>query len=286
MSKWKMMMGGLALFGLAACAGMQMPTGGVWGPGYQEEGGSSSAGSGVAVPGPNAQAMSYGEFEQLKVSVEEANMSNQKIDVIVNASQSAYFSAAQVGELVVMLDMKNDRVRVVEAVAERILDLNNPNPIVTKLTFADEKSDVQNIMSEALAARQAEEARLAEEARVAEQRRAEEEAQRAEEARIAEQERQQQAAQQPQGTTDNSGSNSNFSSDSSSSSSSSAYCCLGDKYNECDNAAAAGACMGFGKCIFDCMVSGGSSCDSKCADEYPLIQQCRAVAANDHMCRN
>lgn len=285
MSRLKLIMGGLTLVGLAACSGMQMPNmgagGGVWGSGFEEEGGTSQA-SGVSVPGPNAQAMSYAEFEQLKAYVEEANMSNQKIDVVVNASQSAYFSASQVGELVVMIDMKNDRVRLVEAIAERILDLNNPNPIVTKLTFADEKSDVQSIMSTALAARQQEEARLAEQARIAEQKRAEEEAKAAEEARIAEQERQQQAAEQSQ--TSQSGSSS-MTSGSSSSSSSSAYCCLGDKYNECDSAAAAGSCIGFGKCIFDCMVAGGSSCDSKCADEYPLIQQCRAVAANDHMCR-
>ena len=172
--------------------------------------------------------------------------------------------------------MKDQRVKLVEAIADRILDLENAGAVTSKLTFADERSDVESIMSDARVTRANEEARLAEQERIAEEKRVAEAAKAAEEAKAADEAR---AKQQADTTPSTSSTNTQTSS------SNSSYCCLNGKYNACDSAAAAGACMGWGKCFFDCQMDGGSSCDQKCADEYPLISECRADASRDNQCK-
>lgn len=270
-----------ALLGIAACGSMKMPEMGQGIFGETSAQAASSGGSGVAVPDAGAQPMSQNQFQNLKTQVADEAMTTNKIAAVENAGRSAWFSAAQVGELATMIDMKGDRVRLVETVAERILDLNNPGAITTQLTFADERSSVETIMGDALAARQKEEARLAEAARLAEEKRVAEEQRRAEEQRAAdEQARRDQAAQQSSNSSQTSSQTS-----SQSSSSSSAYCCLGEKYNACDSGPAAAACVGWGQCTVKCMMSGKSGCDAECTDQYPAIRGCQADASKDHLCR-
>lgn len=263
-----------ALVGLAACGSMpNMNTQGLWG-GDSATQAAASGGSGVSVPDPGTQPMSSGEFEALKSQVADAAMSQKKLSTVEEAGQTAWFSAAQVGELATMIDMKGDRIRLVESVAERILDLNNPGAITSQLTFADERSSVESIMADALSARQQEETRLAEAARVAEEQRIAEEQAR----------RDQEAAQAQQSSEPSQSSSQSSQTSSQSSSSSSAYCCLGQKYNACDSGTAAAACMGWGQCTMRCMMNNESGCDTKCTDEYPAIRGCQADASKDHLC--
>jgi len=266
-----------ALIGLAACGSMQMPnmsTQGLWGDDSSAQS-AESGGSGISVPDPGSQPMSQSQFQILKSQVADAAMSQKKLSTVAEAGQSAWFSAAQVGELATMIDMKADRVRLVESVAARILDLDNPGALTSQLTFADERSSVEGIMANALAARQQEQARIAEanriaeENRAAERRAAEEQAQRDHEAAQAHQ------SSEPIQSSQTS---------SQSSSSSSSYCCLGQKYNACDSGTAAAACLGWGQCTMRCMMNGGSNCDTKCTNDYPAIRGCQADASKDHLC--
>jgi len=43
--------------------------------------------------------------------------------------------------------------------------------------------------------------------------------------------------------------------------------------------------MGWSTCFFECTVDGGSNCQEKCADDYPLIRQCQADASKDNLCK-
>ena len=90
--------------------------------------------------------------------------------------------------------MKDQRVKLVEAIADRILDLENAGAVTSKLTFADERSDVESIMSDARVTRANEEARLAEQERIAEEKRVAEAAKAAEEAKAADEARAKQQA--------------------------------------------------------------------------------------------
>ncbi|MEZ4461362.1 MAG: DUF4476 domain-containing protein [bacterium] len=268
--------GAFALVGAAACGSFKMPEG--YGASGLLTGGpddtstdTQSQSSSVNVPPNNAQPMDSAQFESLKAQVSDAGMSSKKISLVEEAGRSSYFSAAQVGELVALLDMKDQRVKLVETIADRILDLENSGAVTSRLTFDDERSDVESIMSDARVARAKEADRLAEQQRIAEEKRAAEAARAAEEAKAADEARSTQQADTTTTTTQTSNS--------------SAYCCLNGKYNSCDSGAAAGACMGWGKCFFDCQMDGGSACDQKCADEYPLINQCRADASRDDQCK-
>lgn len=216
--------------------------------------------SSVPLPPPGAMAMTHSAFSNLRRQVDDAHMSRDKIGVISTASASNYFTASQVAELVGMVDMASDRVTVVETTVHRILDLENSHVILDALTFGSERSDVEAILQPVAQERERERARLAEEER------------RREEARRAEQERQR--AQRSDSSQ----------SQSSGGGSGSYRCCLGGRYNECDNAAAAGSCVSYGMCIFGCMMGGDASCEDDCLAENPLIRQCRAVPSNDHLC--
>lgn len=263
-----------ALIAIAACGSMPKfaSGGGVWGNSATQGAQASQGGSGVAIPNANAQAMSSAEFQALKTRVSDEGMTSNKIAAVEEASTSAWFSASQVGELTTMIDMKGDRVRLVEAVADRILDLENTGAVTSQLTFADERSSVESAMNDALAARRAEESRIAKEERIAEEQRLAEEERAAAERRAA----QNQAAQDQTSTP---------SSSSQSSAESSAYCCLGEKYNTCESGTGVAACMGWGQCFFKCTMNNQSDCTATCTDKYPAIKQCRADASKDHLCR-
>ncbi len=275
-----------ALIGVAACGSFQMPESMKMDGMFSEDAAGSSATSqtsatGVELPPKNAQPMSSSEFEGLRARVADEGMSSNKIQVVEDAGRSSYFSAAQVGELAALLAMKGDRVKLVEAVAVRILDLNNPDAITSMLTFADERSDVESIMSKALAARGKEQARVAEAARVAEEKRIADDARIAEEQRVSEENRRAEEAERAQTAT----STTSTSTSKESSSSDSAYCCINGSYNSCDSAAAAGSCAGWGMCFFECQMDGKGNCDEKCAEKYPLIRECRAEPSKDSSCK-
>ena len=256
-----------ALFiGVSACSGGSFVT---MGDLFQsdDEGGTSAQSQAVHLPPDGATAMSASAFSDLKSQVDDAHMSSDKLGVISTASASNYFTASQVAQLVEMLDMADDRVTVVETTGHRILDLENSHVILNTLTFDQERRSAEDILQGIAQARDQERARIAEE----ERKRQEEQARIAEEERQRAQEQSHAADEEPQQAQ-------------SSSSDSSAYCCLGGSYNECDNAAAAGACVNYGMCIFGCMMGGDPTCEDDCFDENPRVEQCRAVPSKDHLC--
>jgi hypothetical protein len=277
---WTMLVLGGAL-GVSACGdlskfgivGLQGPPGFMGGPGQP---GDASGGASTDVPPAGAQPMSSSAFDTLMADVKKENFSSKQIAAIEQAAGSNYFSAAQVGELTTLLTAGSDRKRVVEICASRILDLDNPSALTQKLSFDGEKKEAEAILRDALAKRQTAQAKLDEEKK-------KREAEAAEKAKAAAA-----AANQGSGSSgsgsDGSGSSSSASSGSSSSSSS-ASCCLGDKFNACDDGAAASACMSWGMCLFDCMSSGKSGCEDSCTQKHPGIQRCRADASRDAQCR-
>jgi hypothetical protein len=263
--------------------GLQGPPGFFGAPG---ESGGAAGGTRADVPPDGAQPMSGSAFESLMAKVKDEKFSSNQLTAIEGAAGSNYFSAAQVGELTTLLTAASDRKRVVEICAARIIDLENSSSLTAKLTFDSEKKDAEVVLSDALAKRNEAKAQIAEEKRKAE---AEAQAQR---------EKDQAAAASAASASGSSGSGSSGSSSSgsgssgssssgssSSGSSSSASCCLGDKFNACDDAAAASACMSWGMCLFNCMSSGKSGCEDSCTEKNPGIQRCRADASRDAQCK-
>ncbi len=219
----------------------------------------------VSVPSEEATAMSDAAFSDLTRQVEDANMSSDKLGVISTAAASNYFRAYQVEQLVGMLDMSGDRVEVVETTAHRILDLENSHMILDALTFAQERSEAEEILQNVAEERDRERARMAEEE-------SERERSRTASAGDSVRDRALRSDTSDTSQTESSGGDS------------SAYCCLGGAYNECDGARAARACVNYGMCIFDCMMGGGPGCEDDCLDEYPRVEQCRAVPSKNHLC--
>jgi hypothetical protein len=230
------------------------------GPGQS---GDATGSASADVPSDGAQAMSGSAFESLMAKVKKEKFSSNQLTAIEGAAGSNYFTASQVGELTTLLTAASDRKRVVEICAARILDLDNASALTAKLSFDSEKRDAEAVLSAALAKRNEAKAKLAEERRKAEAQ--------------AKREREQ-AAAAANGGSSGSGS-------SGSGSSGGASCCLGDKFNTCDDAAAASACLSWGMCLFDCMSSGKSGCEDSCTEKNPGIQRCRADASRDAQCR-
>ena len=244
--------------------GIQGPSG-LFGVTEHPEG--NPAGGALAnVPPADAQPMSGAAFDALKAEIEKESFSSKQVATVERAAGSNYFTAAQVGELTTFMKSPGDRKRIIELCADRILDLDDTSALTQKLTFAGERDEAEVLLRNALA------------------KRSEAQAQHAEEQRKAEEQRSAEASAGNQ--TGNSGSgNSGSSTSSSSSSSSSASCCLGERFNACDDGAAAAACGSWGMCLFRCMSSGQSRCEATCTERHPDVQRCRHDPSKDHTCK-
>ena len=210
-------------------------------------------------------AMSVTAFDDLKRQVSDASFSSDQLDLISQVATTNYFTSAQVGELVGLIDMSDDRVTVVEITSDRIVDMENSYVIPEYMTYSSEQEDARAILRRT-SELQAEKREAVEEQRAEEQRAAE---RRAEEQRAAEEEEEESGTRRRDRLTGRSSSSS--SQQESSEESSTMTCCINNDFYSCPDSSSARRCFPpqLGRCMTSCMMGGSMNCEMDCLDEYP-----------------
>jgi hypothetical protein len=87
------------------------------------------------------------DFAALLDAVREESFSSDKLGLIRSAVDGgAFFSCAQVGDLVDALDMSSDKVEVVQLTRTRIVDPKNGFTLQKRFTFSADKEKVRALM--------------------------------------------------------------------------------------------------------------------------------------------
>lgn len=91
--------------------------------------------------------MAAGDFAALLAAVHEEDFSSDKLGVIRQAVDGgAWFTCAQVGQLVDQLDMGDDKVQVVALTRSRLVDPANGFSLQKKFTFSSDKEKVRRLL--------------------------------------------------------------------------------------------------------------------------------------------
>lgn len=101
----------------------------------------------VVVAQPVAAGMPPSDFAALLSAVQDEDFSSDKLGVIRSAVDGgAFFSCAQVGQLVDALDMSSDKVEVVQLTRGRLVDPNNGFTLLKRFTFSSDKEKVRSLL--------------------------------------------------------------------------------------------------------------------------------------------
>lgn len=101
----------------------------------------------VQQPQAIAAGMPGPDFAALLAAVEEEGFSSDKLGVIRQAVDGgAWFTCAQVGQLVDLLAMGDDKVQVVSLTRARLVDPNNGFTLTKKFSFSSDKEKVRRLL--------------------------------------------------------------------------------------------------------------------------------------------
>ena len=92
------------------------------------------------------RAMRDKDFEMMAGIVKNASFDDNKIDVIRVACIGSYFSSKQCAKLLSLMSFDNDRVKALEIIAPRLVDMNNIDDIVKKFSFSSSKDKAVSIL--------------------------------------------------------------------------------------------------------------------------------------------
>ncbi len=99
-----------------------------------------------AAAGP--MPMDPGTFAQLEASINAEPFPQNKIGVLRTAAQGAYFTCAQVGQLVDLYAFPDDKVRVVALTRSGLVDPQNAFLLYGHFAFPNDKERVRRILSQ------------------------------------------------------------------------------------------------------------------------------------------
>ena len=92
------------------------------------------------------RAMRDKDFDTMASIVKKASFDDNKIDVIRVACIGSYFSSKQCAKLLSLMSFDNDRVKALEIIAPRLVDMNNIDDIVKKFSFSSSKDKAVSIL--------------------------------------------------------------------------------------------------------------------------------------------
>ena len=92
------------------------------------------------------RAMRDKDFDTMVSIVKKASFDDNKIDVIRVACIGSYFSSKQCAKLLSLMSFDNDRVKALEIIAPRLVDMNNIDDIVKKFSFSSNKDKAVSIL--------------------------------------------------------------------------------------------------------------------------------------------
>jgi hypothetical protein len=78
--------------------------------------------------------------------VKDASFENKKLDVIRVACIGSYFSSRQCAQLLSLLSFDENKVKALEIIAPRMVDMNNVDDIVKKFSFSSSKDKAVSIL--------------------------------------------------------------------------------------------------------------------------------------------
>ena len=92
------------------------------------------------------RAMRDNDFEMMVDIVKNASFGDRKIDVIRVACIGSYFSSKQCAKLLSLLSFDDNKIKALEVIAPRLVDMNNADDIVKKLSFSSSKDKAVSIL--------------------------------------------------------------------------------------------------------------------------------------------
>ena len=92
------------------------------------------------------RAMRDNDFEMMVGIVKKASFEDKKIDVIRVACIGSYFSSKQCAKLLSLLSFDDNKIKALEVIAPRLVDMNNADDIVKKLSFSSSKDKAVSIL--------------------------------------------------------------------------------------------------------------------------------------------
>lgn len=91
-------------------------------------------------------AMRDKDFEMMAGIVKNASFGDRKIDVIRVACIGSYFSSRQCAQLLSLLSFDNDKVKALEVIAPRLVDMENADKIIKEFSFSSNKDKAASIL--------------------------------------------------------------------------------------------------------------------------------------------
>ena len=91
-------------------------------------------------------AMRDKDFEMMVDIVKNASFNDKKIDVIRVACIGSYFSSRQCAQLLSLLSFDDDKVKALEVIAPRLVDMENADKIIKEFSFSSSKEKAVSIL--------------------------------------------------------------------------------------------------------------------------------------------
>jgi hypothetical protein len=91
-------------------------------------------------------AMRDKDFEMMIGIVKKASFNDKKIDVIRVACIGSYFSSRQCAQLLSLLSFDDDKVKALEVIAPRMVDMENADKIIKEFSFSSNKEKAVSIL--------------------------------------------------------------------------------------------------------------------------------------------
>jgi len=92
------------------------------------------------------RAMRDKDFEMMVDIVKNTSFNDKKIDVIRVACIGSYFSSRQCAQLLSLLSFDDDKVKALEVIAPRMVDMENADKIIKKFSFSSSKDKAVSIL--------------------------------------------------------------------------------------------------------------------------------------------
>jgi len=110
--------------------------------------GSASSAAVLATSGlPAPVAVGPAQFRSIVVAIQAETFESDKLTVVAQVATDSHFTVSQVKSLVDLFSFRDDKLKVVELLAGRIVDRENSHLLLSAFTFSSDKERVQALMS-------------------------------------------------------------------------------------------------------------------------------------------
>ena len=92
------------------------------------------------------RAMRDKDFEMMAGIVKNTSFDDKKIDVIRVACIGSYFSSRQCAQLLSLLSFDDNKMKALEVIAPRLVDMENADKIIKEFSFSSSKDKAVSIL--------------------------------------------------------------------------------------------------------------------------------------------